>query len=113
MVSMSGPGSLGWLVAAVFLGVLGASALTYQSLRQELSPLEDRGFFLSLILAPEGASMEYTDRNVHQVEVDGAFGNLRFEIRNVPSDTNPKTGRIVAMSVISALRQPKLALSIG
>lgn len=53
------------------------------------------------------------DRNVHQVEAEGAFGFLRFEIRNVPSDDNPKTGRIVAMSIISTLRQPGLPLSIG
>lgn len=53
------------------------------------------------------------DRNVHQVEAEGAFGSMRFEIRNVPSDDNPKTGRIVAMSIISTLRQPGLSLSIG
>jgi aspartate dehydrogenase len=53
------------------------------------------------------------DRNVHQVEADGDFGLLRFEIRNVPSDDNPKTGRIVAMSIVSTLRQPGLPLSIG
>jgi aspartate dehydrogenase len=53
------------------------------------------------------------DRNVHQVEAEGGFGQLRFEIRNVPSDDNPKTGRIVAMSIISTLRQPGLPLSIG
>jgi aspartate dehydrogenase len=53
------------------------------------------------------------DRNTHQVEAEGDFGYLRFEIRNVPSDDNPKTGRIVAMSIISTLRQPGLPLSIG
>jgi aspartate dehydrogenase len=53
------------------------------------------------------------DRNTHQVEAEGGFGYLRFEIRNVPSDDNPKTGRIVAMSIISTLRQPGLPLSIG
>lgn len=53
------------------------------------------------------------DRNVHQVEAEGDFGFLRFEIRNVPSESNPKTGRIVAMSIVSVLRQPGLPLSIG
>ena len=42
--------------------------LTYGKLRQELSPLEDRGYFLTLINAPEGASMEYTDGYVRAVE---------------------------------------------
>lgn len=53
------------------------------------------------------------DRNIHSVEAHGAFGSLRFEIRNVPSETNPKTGRIVAMSIVSTLRQARLPLSIG
>jgi len=53
------------------------------------------------------------DRNVHQVEAEGDFGSLRFEIRNVPSESNPKTGRIVAMSIISTIRQQRLPLSIG
>ncbi len=53
------------------------------------------------------------DRNVHQVEAEGDFGLLRFEIRNVPSESNPKTGRIVAMSIISTLRQATIPLSIG
>ena len=53
------------------------------------------------------------DRNVHSVEAEGEFGSLRFEIRNVPSEDNPKTGRIVAMSIISTLRQPWSPLSIG
>ncbi|HUG16663.1 MAG TPA: aspartate dehydrogenase [Thermomicrobiales bacterium] len=53
------------------------------------------------------------ERNIHTVEVVGAFGSLIFEIRNVPSETNPKTGRIVAMSIVSTLRQARLPLSIG
>ncbi|MGH9175894.1 MAG: aspartate dehydrogenase, partial [Vicinamibacterales bacterium] len=44
------------------------------------------------------------DRNIHLVEAEGDFGLLRFEIRNVPSESNPKTGRIVAMSIVSTLR---------
>jgi aspartate dehydrogenase len=53
------------------------------------------------------------ERNIHTVEAHGEFGFLRFEIRNVPSETNPKTGRIVAMSIVSTLRQARLPLSIG
>ena len=57
-----------WAVVVVFVAVIaGCIALTL-TMRQELSPLEDRGFFLSLVLAPEGASMEYTDANVREVE---------------------------------------------
>ena len=51
-----------------FALVIVATALVYQKLRHELSPLEDRGYFLTLINAPEGASMEYTDGYVRAVE---------------------------------------------
>ena len=57
-----------WLVAIGFALVVASAALLYRSLKSELSPLEDRGFFLSLIIAPEGASMDYTDGYMRQVE---------------------------------------------
>jgi multidrug efflux pump len=57
-----------WIVGVMFLAIFAGVALTYVALKKELSPQEDRGFFLSWILAPEGASMEYTDRNVRAVE---------------------------------------------
>jgi len=59
---------LRWVVVAVFAVVAVAGGLIYKTLRAELSPLEDRGFFISLVLAPEGASLDYTDRYVRQLE---------------------------------------------
>jgi aspartate dehydrogenase len=53
------------------------------------------------------------DRNQHEVIAVGTFGELRFEIRNIPSDDNPRTGRLVAMSVLHALRQRRAALVVG
>ena len=53
------------------------------------------------------------DRNRHEVVADGVFGHLRFEIANIPSDANPKTGRLVAMSVVHALRKRVSQLVIG
>jgi multidrug efflux pump len=57
-----------WAVVGVFALVVGGTAGLLLVLRQELSPLEDRGYFLTLIMAPEGASMEYTDGYVRSVE---------------------------------------------
>ncbi|MBI1942131.1 MAG: efflux RND transporter permease subunit [Betaproteobacteria bacterium] len=57
-----------WAVAGVFALVIAATAGLVTVLKQELSPLEDRGYFLTLIMAPEGASMEYTDGYVRAVE---------------------------------------------
>jgi aspartate dehydrogenase len=42
-------------------------------------------------------------RNTHEVELEGDFGRLSVKIENTPSE-NPKTGRIVAMSIVRALR---------
>lgn len=53
------------------------------------------------------------ERNLHEVVAEGAFGSLRFEIANVPSDENPRTGRIVAMSVVRALLDRRAALLVG
>jgi len=48
----------------------------------------------------------------HEVVAEGAFGSLRFDIENVPTD-NPCTGRLVAMSVVHALRRRASPLRIG
>ena len=57
-----------WVVLLVFVGVLATCIALALTIKQELSPQEDRGFFLSLVLAPEGASMDYTNANVLEVE---------------------------------------------
>jgi aspartate dehydrogenase len=53
------------------------------------------------------------ERNRHEVVAEGDFGRLRFEIENVPSADNPRTGRLVAMSVVQALRRRQARLIIG
>src|SRR6266540_119453 len=40
----------------------------YRSLKQELIPDDDRGFFLVVASAPEGSSLDYTDGYVRQIE---------------------------------------------
>jgi multidrug efflux pump len=57
-----------WLVVVVFFLVAGGAFAVYKSLKAELSPIEDRGFFLSIVVAPEGASMDYTDGYMRQIE---------------------------------------------
>jgi aspartate dehydrogenase len=51
-------------------------------------------------------------RNVHEVEVTGEFGRLFVRIENEPSE-NPKTGKIVAMSVVRALRAAGESIVVG
>ena len=59
---------LRWVVVAAFVLVAAGAVATHQSLKSELSPIEDRGFFITLVLAPEGASMDYTDAYAREVE---------------------------------------------
>ncbi|MBI2752459.1 MAG: efflux RND transporter permease subunit [Betaproteobacteria bacterium] len=58
----------GPVLVAVFAGVLAAASVVFVSLKKELSPQEDRGFFIALVIAPEGASMDYTDGYMRQLE---------------------------------------------
>jgi len=51
-------------------------------------------------------------RNSHEVEVHGWFGRLRVIMENTPSE-NPKTGRIVALSVAKVLRNLSAPVVIG
>jgi multidrug efflux pump len=49
------------VVVGVFAAVSVLGAALFATIKSELSPLEDRGFFLGIMAAPEGATMEYTD----------------------------------------------------
>jgi multidrug efflux pump len=56
------------IVLAVGL-LAGMSSWTFlQVLRSELSPTEDRGFVISIAIAPEGATLDYTARYLEQLE---------------------------------------------
>src|SRR5262245_37275711 len=52
------------------------------------------------------------DRNRHTVTAEGAFGRLRIEIENVPSE-NPRTGKLSYLSTIAYLRDLAAPLRVG
>lgn len=51
-------------------------------------------------------------RNCHTIEVVADSANFSMSIENVPSD-NPRTGRIVALSVLATLRKMYAPLCVG
>jgi aspartate dehydrogenase len=53
------------------------------------------------------------DRNVQSVRVVSEFAEAEMTIRNVPSAENPRTGRIVAPSIVACLRRMTAALVAG
>lgn len=65
---------LGWSLKTVLVGLIiavlaGAGTwYLYHQLPSEMSPLEDRGVFMTFMIAPDGASLDYTDYYVKQGE---------------------------------------------
>lgn len=60
-----------WLVLGVMVLSGAGVALVYPQMRQELSPLEDRGTILASINAPDGSTLEYTNRYALELEKIG------------------------------------------
>ena len=60
-----------WLVVAVMVLCAVAIALIFPTMKQELSPLEDRGVILANVNAPDGATLEYTNRYAQALEEIG------------------------------------------
>jgi multidrug efflux pump len=73
------------VIGAVFTVILAYGL--YRSLDRELVPAEDRGFFFAWVIAPEGASLEYTDEYVRRLEevlartkdIDGYFSVVGWQ----------------------------------
>ena len=53
------------------------------------------------------------DRNTHSIQVEADSSRMELKIENVPSKENPRTGRIVALSIIAALRRLVDPLTVG
>ena len=57
-----------WVMAALFVAMLGVTYWVYQRVPQAFLPDEDQGYFIVQIQAPEGTSLEYTGNVARQVE---------------------------------------------
>jgi aspartate dehydrogenase len=53
------------------------------------------------------------DRNTHTIEVIADSSSFSMQIANVPSEENPRTGKITPLSVIATLRRMTAPLVIG
>lgn len=56
------------LVLAAGVAAFAVGGVVFKTLRSELAPLEDRGGVIVFMLAPEGSSLEYTNRYAQTVE---------------------------------------------
>jgi aspartate dehydrogenase len=69
-------------------------------------------------IGPERTRLEiwadpHVTRNTHRIVVEADSARFEMQIENVPTDENPRTGRITALSVIAALRRLTATLSVG
>ncbi|HJR63408.1 MAG TPA: efflux RND transporter permease subunit [Gemmatimonadaceae bacterium] len=66
--------TLEWAISRPFAVIGGGVVLTgiavllFMSLEREFVPPEDRGFFFTFVVAPEGATVDYTDDYLRQLE---------------------------------------------
>jgi multidrug efflux pump len=57
-----------WWVIGGAAALVVAAVVVYRLLPRELVPVEDRGAAFGIVVAPEGATLDYTDRYMRQVE---------------------------------------------
>ena len=77
-----------------------AAALALAGVRTERTQVE--------IWADQGVT-----RNTHTVRVEADSARLTMTIENVPSEANPRTGKITALSVLACLRGLSSPLKVG
>jgi aspartate dehydrogenase len=69
-------------------------------------------------IGPEHTQLEIwadpaLERNTHFITVDADSARLELKIENVPTEENPGTGKITALSVIAALRSLGAPMRVG
>jgi multidrug efflux pump len=57
-----------WLVVGGVAALTLGAVIVFRTLKREFVPAEDKGWFLSIIIAPEGSSLSYTDGYQRQAE---------------------------------------------
>jgi multidrug efflux pump len=92
------------LVVAVVVFSFVSAAWLFQAVPRELEPKEDRGAFMIVMQAPEGASFDYTSAHMRELEDEVLFpmieeGLVESVLSRVPfgfaSDTSMNTGMVV------------------
>jgi len=80
-----------WVVVMVMVASGAGIAFIYPTMKQELAPLEDRGTILATVNAPDGSTLEYTDRYARSLE---KFGQAYPEFDRIFANMgNPTVGQ--------------------
>ena len=127
MVTRKPPDSLkgapGVAASGVDLDALTEATVVFEGPAREAYPLFPANVNVSVALSMAGVGADRTTlriladpavtRNTHSVVVEGEFGRLEIKIENVPSQGNPRTGVLTALSVLATLRKLAAPLKVG
>jgi len=89
-----------WIVISGALVTVGVAYVLFAALKREFVPPEDRGFFVTFTVAPEGASLDYTDS--YQRRVEEILGRTK-DIRSYFSVVGFFNGRVNSGIIFSIL----------
>lgn len=100
----------------------GRARLLFDGTAREAAPCFPENLNICSTLALAGIGLDrtrvrvYADpavtRNTHRISARGATGSYQLTLRHVPS-VNPKTGRVVALSVVKTLRDLTSPFVVG
>src|SRR5690606_33713738 len=113
-----------WAVGLLYLVTIAGMVWLGAGMKRELSPIEDRGMIFTIISAPEGSSLAYTEKYTQQMEQIGAdfpeidrvfvvSGNPTVERGIAIFRTLPWSERERSTLDIAQEMQPKLAAVPG
>ena len=116
-------GAPGIALSGVDLDAVKEPTVVYEGLALEACKLFPANVNVSAALSMAGLGPHKTririyadptvDRNTHNIAVEGEFGRLSISIENIPSDANPKTGKLSALSALATLRKITSTVQVG
>ena len=65
---LHGVAKVKWLVLVAFVALMACTFWVFPQIKSEFAPEEDRGVVFTILIAPEGASFPYVQRNMREVE---------------------------------------------
>jgi HAE1 family hydrophobic/amphiphilic exporter-1 len=91
-----------WAMAAIFVASLAATWWIYRAVPGAFVPAEDEGYFMTIVQAPSGASIEYTTNIMKEVEqiygkqpeVAGVFSVAGFSFAGAASNSGMMFARL-------------------